>query len=71
MTPSVIAMFVYQYQSVWLLWQSKHAVATKAQVVALSHAGCTVIGGFEWSCPYGITWLSAKTASKIHKTRRI
>ena len=49
------AMFVYQGQSVSLLWQSKQAATASARVSGESQAGSAITGGFEWSRPYGIS----------------
>src|SRR6476620_245294 len=52
------ATFEYQRHFVRLLWQSKQESAASWRVRAESQFGSCVTGGFEWSRPYGMAWIT-------------
>ena len=57
------ATFVYQGHLVRLLWQSLHESATSWRTWGLANFAAWVAGGFEWSRPYGTSWITSSTAT--------
>ena len=63
-------MLLYQGQVVRLEWQSPHACEKRIRVWAASQEGSPVTGGLECEWPYGMSWISAKSAIAASPTHR-